>query len=127
MMLNRCLPLAALTLLLMTGCGGESAGFDNGSTPQDSNREGVVLLEWRMPDHRENGDYLEDHEIGGYELRFRAAGEREYQRLTINDGLVTSYSLPLQDLSDYTIEIATFDTDGLYSRYVALTPVEVIH
>ncbi|WP_111642518.1 fibronectin type III domain-containing protein [Marinimicrobium alkaliphilum] len=118
--------LPAGLLIIMTGCGGEGS---NALSPQefsDSAGAGVLMLEWRMPDHRENGVYLEDSEIGGYELRFRAAGERQYQRLVIEDGLATSYSLPMQDLTDYVVEIAAFDSDGLFSRYVPLTPVEVV-
>lgn len=84
---------------------------------QDGNQ-----LEWSIPDHRENGDYLELNEIAGYELRLKVEGE-EPRTVIIEDASKTSYSL--EGLSgSYEYSIAVFDTNGLYSDFVDLTPAE---
>lgn len=119
--------LVPIALTMVAACGGSSSDVEGAPPTQNTSQPGDLVLEWRKPDERENGAYLEDFEIGGYELRFRSAGSASYQRLVINDGLTTTVTLPMQDLSSYTVEIAAFDTDGLHSRYVPLTPVKVIN
>jgi hypothetical protein len=82
--------------------------------------DGLVTLRWLRPVERENGDYLEMDDVGGYELRYKRTTDTSYQVEIINDAWADSYELDLE--GDYQFEIATFDTDGLYSQFVALTP-----
>lgn len=81
---------------------------------------GGVTLDWYIPTERENGDYLELDEIGGYEIKYRKVGDSKFTVVQINDGNVDTYRLNLS--GNYEFYIATFDTDGLFSEYVQLQP-----
>jgi len=90
-------------------------------TAGDSVVEGSVVLDWRTPDQRENGDYLELDEIGGYEIRYRKDGESNAISVVIEDPYATHYELAgLTGI--YEFSIAVYDVNGLYSRFVSLTP-----
>ncbi|MGD8175234.1 hypothetical protein [Marinimicrobium sp. ARAG 43.8] len=83
---------------------------------------GLVLLEWDRPDQRENGDYLEGDEIGGYELRYHQVGDDKARVILLDDPY--QERIELADLvGRYQFSIAVFDTDGLYSKFVPLSPV----
>lgn len=75
-------------------------------------------LEWTPPNARENGQYLELSEIGGYEIRYRRANESQHQTVTIEPGATRHTFTDLQ--GDYEFEVAAFDTDGLYSNFVTI-------
>ena len=75
-------------------------------------------LEWTPPSARENGQYLELGEIGGYEIRYRRANESRYQTVTIGARATRHTFTDL--MGDYEFEIAAFDTDGLYSNFVTI-------
>ena len=77
-----------------------------------------VTLYWNTPQERENGETLDVNEIGGYEIRYRLDGG-EYQSITINDGAVDQHLFTDLTAGDYEFQIATFDTDGVYSEFVA--------
>lgn len=82
---------------------------------------GDVVIEWYIPTERENGDYLELYEIGGYEIRYKLTSTEDYQSVVIDDGTVDHYDLG--ELSgDYEFQIATFDVNGLYSEFVSISP-----
>ncbi|MDQ2076189.1 fibronectin type III domain-containing protein [Marinimicrobium sp. ABcell2] len=140
-------PLLLVALLSACG-GGNSSGltFDNpNETTQNQNEptdltsneptdpgleqtvEGqkVVVLEWVRPTERENGDFLEGEEIGGYEVRYRLPGEEEVQSVMIPDGWVERYEITLISEA-YEFEIATYDSEGLYSDFVQLQGREQI-
>jgi len=97
----------------------------SGSIRVETSAGGVgrgVNLAWRTPDQRENGAYLELDEIGGYEIRYREQGQSSFDTVVIENAYVTDYELDL-DEGDYEFSIAVFDVNGLYSRFVNLTPV----
>jgi len=80
-----------------------------------------VELDWYIPDQRENGDYLDITEIGGYELRYKQKSSTEYQTITIEDGYIDTYYFDYLN-GEYEFEIATFDKNGLYSSFVPINP-----
>jgi hypothetical protein len=82
--------------------------------------EGLVQLRWQRPVDREDGEYLELDEIGGYELRYKAKGDTEEQSVII-DAAADSYQLSGLK-GEYWFEIAVYDKNGLYSQFVSLTP-----
>ncbi len=104
---------------------GSTAEEDADSGSSDENLaevSGLVRLEWDAPQSRENGEYLELYEIGGYELRYRKAGESDYEVIPVEDGATESHEF--DDLSgQYEFSIAAYDTNGLYSEFVNLAPV----
>ncbi len=83
---------------------------------------GAVRLEWDRPEFRENGEYLEGDEIGGYELRYRKLGEDDFETVVIEDGWDEDYELT-ELVGSYEFTIAAFDSNGLYSEFVSLSPV----
>lgn len=81
--------------------------------------DGPVLINWTAPTHREDGEYLDIAEVGGYELRYKLKTESEFTRLKIMNGYTDSYYFPhLQGIYDF--EIAAFDSNGVYSDFVAI-------
>lgn len=80
-----------------------------------------VVIEWFIPSERENGEYLELDEIGGYEIRYKLKSASSYQSVVVKDGGIDRYSLG--ELSGtYEFQIATFDVNGLYSEFVTISP-----
>ncbi len=81
------------------------------------NVEGPVQLLWSVPVARENGEYLDISEIGGYEIRYKLKTDPDFASILINDAYADSYYFDhLQ--GDYEFEIATFDNTGLYSKFI---------
>lgn len=99
---------------------------DPASSPTPSNNSSAVdskavLLQWQRPEQRENGEYMEGDEIGGYELRYKKLDSDEYSHLVLEDGWLESYEFKEQQLAGaYEFQIAVFDTNGLYSEFVDL-------
>lgn len=83
--------------------------------------DGTVQLYWDVPTQRENGDYLDITEVGGYELRYKLKGENTFKSIVIKDGFTDAYYFDYLK-GDYQFQIATFDTDGLYSDFVDINP-----
>lgn len=81
---------------------------------------GIVRLEWNRPEYRENGDYLEGDDIGGYELRYKQVGEEEFQTVIVENGWDEEYDLG-ELVGSYQFTIAAFDSNGLYSDFVSLS------
>lgn len=82
---------------------------------------GPVLMKWSVPSKRENGAQLEVDEIGGYELRYKPSNSSEYTTVVIAGGYVDSYYFNHLE-GDLEFEIAAYDTNGLYSRFVPIQP-----
>lgn len=81
---------------------------------------GTINLKWLPPSQRENGVTLTPAEIGGYEIRYRSITENTYKYASIAS---TQTQASLSNLvGDYVFEIAVFDTNGLYSNFVSITP-----
>jgi len=83
--------------------------------------DGPVLMKWSVPSKRENGAQLEVEEIGGYELRYKPSNGSEYTTVVITGGYVDSYYFNHLE-GDLEFEIAAYDTNGLYSRFVPIQP-----
>lgn len=105
-----------------TGAEEPTAGEDSGLVEDVvSEVSGLVRLEWDRPEFRENGEYLEADEIGGYELRYRQVGQEEFETVIVNDGWDEDHELG-ELVGRYEFTIAAFDNNGLYSEFVNLAP-----
>ncbi len=119
------------TLFLLAACGGGGGGSDTQSST--SSRGSAIsqssssappqlqdfLLQWTPPKTREDGTYFELHELGGYELRYTLGGQSAVQAIMLSSQEI---NITLKQLPNNTqFEIAAFDTDGLYSNFVAIT------
>lgn len=78
-----------------------------------------VTIQWSHPTQRENGDYLELNEIAGYEIRVRPANSSTFSSYPISGNQTTSYVLN-NYVATMIVEIAVYDTEGLYSEFVAV-------
>jgi hypothetical protein len=85
--------------------------------------DGPAVIYWSIPTQRENGDYLDIREIGGYELRYKLKSEDNFISVNINSGFTDTYYFDYLQ-GDYEFEIATFDVNGLYSEFVSIHPVQ---
>lgn len=83
---------------------------------------GPVLLAWTVPSVRENGDELIVEEIGGYEIRYKSDQDTDFTSVKIDGGYVNSYYFNYLE-GHFQFEIAAYDTSGLYSRFVTITPL----
>jgi hypothetical protein len=83
--------------------------------------DGPVLLIWSVPSARENGEELVVEEIGGYELRYKSDNEADFTSVIIDGGHVNSYYFNHLE-GNLKFEIAAYDTNGLYSRFVPIQP-----
>ncbi|MDX1268387.1 MAG: fibronectin type III domain-containing protein, partial [Oceanisphaera sp.] len=77
-----------------------------------------VTLYWSVPMERANGDPLSLDEIGGYEIRYRETGAEDYVTLVINDAGTDQYLIEDLPGGDYEFQVATFDSNGIYSDFV---------
>ena len=93
----------------------------NASSSASVSITGPVYLLWNAPGLRENGDYLDITDVGGYELRYRRITEPDYTYITINDAWTTRYYFrPPSGV--YEFQVAAFDKNGLYSQFVNISP-----
>ena len=106
-----------------------SSSSSASSTPTEGDDgtdiSGAVRLEWDVPDERENGEYLELYELGGYELRYRVAGSDDHQTVILEEGDAWFYEIDGLEGS-YEFTIAAFDSNGLYSEFVPLSPISIV-
>lgn len=93
-------------------------GLDDGSAPGETRS---VSLYWNPPLERVNGEPLPESDISGYEIRYRAEGESQYQRVVIESASTTQYHLDDLSTAEYRFELATIDSNGLYSDFVVAT------
>lgn len=82
---------------------------------------GDITLSWFVPNRRVNGAYLELDELGGYEIRYKRASDAKYTSVIITEATTTSYKLGLLGV-DNQFEIAAYDSNGLYSEFIAIAP-----
>lgn len=78
---------------------------------------GAVEISWTAPNRRENGDYLDINDIGGYEIRYKKTSDSTYTYIAINDAFENRYSFTYL-VGNYVFQIATFDKNGVYSSFV---------
>lgn len=82
---------------------------------------GTVGLTWLIPSQRENGDFLDVTELGGYELRYRKDTDTAFTYVTINDAWQNFYNFSWLS-GNYIFQISAFDKNGMYSGFVDLIP-----
>ena len=81
--------------------------------------EGSITLYWSAPIERVNGELMTLEEVGGYEIRYRKNNEMFYSNILIEDSSVEQYTLAgISNAKDYVIEVAVFDSLGVYSDFV---------
>lgn len=82
----------------------------------------TMTLNWNHPTARENGEVLSIEEIGGYEIRYKLPTDTLFTYIQIPGNATTMYIAPRATMDTALIEIATYDINGLYSRFVELKP-----
>lgn len=80
-----------------------------------------MQIYWSVPITRENGDYLDITEIGGYEVRYKLKSAQSFTSVVIKDAFIDAYYFDYLK-GDYEFEIATFDKTGLYSKFIPVGP-----
>ena len=96
-----------------------SSSKSQSSTSSSKASQKSAKITWNHPNQRENGQFLELYEIGGYEIRYRKLTDSRYTYIVINSNKITEYTHA--DATDTEFEIAVFDTNGVYSRFVKVT------
>lgn len=84
---------------------------------QSASASATATVTWETPDQRENGDYLNANEIGGFELAYRLTSEPVYSSVIVEQATATHYELTNLTDGEYEFKIAAFDADGLYSDF----------
>ncbi|MFC3114909.1 carbohydrate-binding protein [Cellvibrio fontiphilus] len=82
---------------------------------------GPVYLRWNIPSLREDGTTLDITELGGYEVRYRLLSSTEYTYVNIEDAYKNELDIAWLE-GTYVFEVAAFDKNGLYSRFIKITP-----
>lgn len=104
----------------------KSLSSANSSKPNSSSSSSTptvmgVSFQWQRPAYRENGNDLFEYEIARYELRYKLPGSTDPITVLITSPLLTK-NLP--DVpSDAEFEVATVDSNGMYSRFVPIHPL----
>lgn len=91
------------------------------SHPSSEGIAGPVVIYWSIPTFRENGEYLDITEIGGYELRYKLKSEESYHTIHIDSGFTDTYFFDYLN-GEYEFQIATFDNNNTYSEFVTINP-----
>lgn len=90
--------------------------------------EATIELRWETPTERENGDNLPLDEIDGYEVRYWPSDAEEpmdvRESVIVPDNTAVGYELSVP-AGQWDIEVAVYDTDGLYSNFVMIEPTTV--
>jgi hypothetical protein len=80
-----------------------------------------VSLQWQRPIFRENGSDFFEHELGGYELHYKPVGSTSFIIVKIDPAMTTHILSNVASNAEF--EIAAFDTNNLYSRFIPLHPI----
>lgn len=109
------------------GTGSKAQGGEGDDSLADSDElvsvdDGAVTLEWYRPQYRENGELIQDGEIGGYEVRYRQVGAQQAQSVVLDGEWELEYELELEE-GQYEFSIAAYDVNGLYSEFVSISPL----
>jgi hypothetical protein len=91
------------------------------SSSSASGIDGAAQIAWSVPTTRENGEYLDITEIGGYEIRYKLKSAQSFTSVVIKDAFIDTYYFDYLK-GDYEFEIATFDKTGLYSKFIPVGP-----
>lgn len=91
------------------------------SSAMSSALPGSTHLRWSHPTVRANGEYLDLHEIAGYELRKKNKITSRTIYVVIEGNTQTEYTIT--DLTqDDIVDIAVYDTEGRYSDFIPIFP-----
>jgi hypothetical protein len=77
-----------------------------------------VMLYWSAPMERANGAPLSLDEIGGYEIRYREINDSAFENIIISDAAIEQYFIDDLPAGEYEFQVATFDSNGIYSDFV---------
>ncbi len=80
----------------------------------------ALQLNWLIPLERENGANLPLAEIGGYELRYRIRGAKNFKSVIVRGASNKTFSMRGLPIGNYEFQIAVFDADGLYSTFIPI-------
>lgn len=86
---------------------------------------GRIVLKWDVPRFREDGSYLDISELGGYELRYRKQDDEHFTYVSINDPWKNYYQFRNLE-GEYIVQVAAFDRNGLYSKFVPVGHSEAL-
>ena len=101
-----------VSILSLSAC--EFAGFGADAAASASE----ITLYWSPPLERTNGDPMGIDEIGGYEIRYRSDNSAPFKSIVISDPTVDQWTFTLSQAEASVVEVAVFDTDGIYSDFV---------
>ncbi len=79
---------------------------------------GSLAIAWAPPSVRENGNYLDITELGGYEIRYKKSTDARYTYISVTDPWTNRYEFESLPEGDYVFQIAAFDVNGIYSPFV---------
>jgi hypothetical protein len=82
---------------------------------------GDVTLYWAPPTQREDGSSITNAELGGFLIRYKSLTDTDYTFIDIKDSSAKSRIIS-NLVGDYVFQIAAYDSNNLYSTFVALTP-----
>ncbi len=83
--------------------------------------QGDVTLYWAPPTQREDGTTIAGTELGGFLIRYKLKTDANYIHIDINNSSAISHIL-INLTGDYEFQIAAYDSNNLYSTFVALSP-----
>lgn len=81
---------------------------------------------WKAPTERENGEWLTKSEIGGYEIHgYNSNNEVIWKKIIESNTIVRFSTQDVNALQSISFKIAVYDTNGLYSEFVTITPLDI--
>lgn len=109
------------TVRARDAAGNWSAQSSAATAKLSASTSGSVTLRWSTPNARENGEYLELDEVGGFEVRYKKSTDSSYMTKVIADNRTNTINLGALT-GAYQFEIAAYDTNGLYSTFIPIQP-----
>jgi|GEM_PF-1707564 len=82
---------------------------------------GDVTLYWAPPTQRGDGSTITATELGGFLIKYKSKTDSNYTFIDINDGSAKSRIIANIN-TDYDVQIAAYDSNQLYSAFVAISP-----
>jgi hypothetical protein len=104
-----------------TSSSATTSSSSSASRTTPSTVAGPVNFSWLAPNLRENGDYLDVTELGGYAFRYKKTTDNTFNYVTIGDAW-TNYQNFAWLEGTYVFQVAAFDKNGLYSSFVDIAP-----
>lgn len=96
-----------------------SSAASTATTTTSDVTTGEAYFKWTPPTARANGEVLNAEDLGGYEIRYKLAGDTKYTYVSTGIGpWDNSFTLNGLANGSYVFEIAAFDKNGFYSKFV---------